>query len=143
MAAIEFFTEGISFRLPHPKTTSQWIKAVIKMEDKKLSHLNFIFCSEDYLLSINQRYLNHSTLTDIVTFDNADEEGEAIEGDVFISVPRVKSNSSDLNTDFDEEMHRVIIHGVLHLMGYSDKSAKQKVQMRKKEDAYLSLRIKS
>ncbi|HEX8037770.1 MAG TPA: rRNA maturation RNase YbeY [Chryseosolibacter sp.] len=142
MAAIEFFTEDTSFRLSHPKTTSQWIKAVIKKEKKELTHLNFIFCSEDYLLSINQRYLNHTTLTDIVTFDNSDGEG-SLEGDVFISVPRVKSNSSELNTDFDEEMHRVIIHGVLHLIGYSDKSAKEKAQMRKKEDAYLSLRRKS
>ncbi len=139
MATIAFFPEDISFTLPHPRKTSQWIKLVIKREKKDLTHLNFIFCSDERLLIINQQYLRHKTLTDIITFNNAEDNG-TLEGDIFISVERVQANSSELKTDFDEELHRVIIHGVLHLIGYSDKSPKQKSEMRKKEDAYLSLR---
>jgi probable rRNA maturation factor len=139
MARIDFFTQDISFRLPKPAKTRLWIKHVIALEKKDLVHLNYIFCSDLYLLGINKQYLNHRTLTDIVTFDTGEGKNQ-IEGDIFISIERIAANAAELGTTFDEELHRVLIHGVLHLVGYSDNSARHKSQMRKKEDAYLSLR---
>jgi rRNA maturation RNase YbeY len=141
MAAIDFFIQDISFKIPKPRKTRQWILEAIAREKKQIEHLNYIFCSDAYLLSMNEQYLNHKTLTDIITFDNSEKKG-VIEGDVFISIERVKANADELSTEFDDELHRVIIHGVLHLIGYSDKSAVGKAHMRKKEDAYLSLRKK-
>ncbi len=138
MAAVEFFNQGISFKLSNSRKTKSWIRKVIGLESKKLEHLNYIFCSDQSLLSINQQYLNHDTFTDIITFDNSDDS-ESIEGDIYISVERVRENAAELKTDFEEELHRVLIHGVLHLIGYGDKSAREKSTMRKKEDAYLSL----
>ncbi|MEX1240384.1 MAG: rRNA maturation RNase YbeY [Cyclobacteriaceae bacterium] len=139
MADVEFFNQDTTFKLPRPRKTKQWIRDVVSGEKKQLAHLNYIFCTDEYLLSINRQYLKHETLTDIITFDNS-EEGGVIEGDIFISIERVRANASGLKTDFDEELHRVLIHGVLHLSGYSDKSTRDKSRMRKKEDAYLSLR---
>ena len=139
MGAIRFFSQDIEFKISEPVTTRSWIKKVIAREHRKLGNLNYIFCSDSYLLSINQQYLNHQTLTDIITFDNRESEID-IEGDIFISIERVAENASKLNTDPDEELHRVIIHGVLHLCGYGDKSPAEKSAMRKREDAYLSLR---
>jgi len=139
MPAIEFFAQDIPFKLPHPSKTRRWIQEVIQREGHSLNHLNFIFCSDAYLLEMNQQYLNHNTLTDIITFDNSEEEG-SIEGDIFISVERVRENAASIGVSFDDELHRVIIHGVLHLLGYPDKSAAEKTRMRKKEDACLSLR---
>ena len=139
MAAINFFSEEIPFKLPHPRKTSNWIKQCIKKEKKILVSLNFIFCPDNYLRAINIQYLNHKAFTDIVTFDQS--EGEGIHGDIFISLDRVKENAIKFNASFDNELHRVIIHGVLHLIGYSDKSDRSKSIMRKKEDAYLSLNL--
>lgn len=142
MAAVEFFCQDISFKLPQPRKTTRWIRAVIDREGWELNHLNFIFCSDSYLLTINQRFLHHETFTDIITFDNG-EGTKALEGDIFISIERVTENAGKLQTGFDEELHRVMVHGVLHLVGYSDKTLEQKTEMRKKEDAYLSLRKKA
>lgn len=139
MAQVDFFCQDISFKLPRPRKASHWISEVIKREGKTLAHLSYIFCSDAYLLEINQQYLNHDTFTDIITFDNS-EDADLIEGDIFISIERVKANALELGTTFDSELHRVLIHGVLHLVGYADKSPRQKSEMRKKEDAYLSLR---
>lgn len=139
MAAINFFTQDIPFKIPHPVKTRKWIREVIVREKHRLVQLNYIFCSDDYLLAINQQYLRHKTLTDIITFDHREAAGD-IEGDIFISVERVKANALELGVDFDVELHRVIIHGVLHLAGHKDKSREQKLRMRKKEEAYLSLR---
>jgi len=138
MPVIQFFQEKIRFKLPHPRKTSQWILNVVKLEDHKPAEINFIFCSDQYLKTINLEYLAHNTLTDIITFDYSDVSG--IQGDVFISIQRVKENAEKFGTSLDEEVHRVMVHGVLHLMGYSDKSKSAKALMRKKEDAYLSLR---
>lgn len=138
MSSIHFFSEGIKFKLPQPRKTSTWIKAVISSEHKILSLLNYVFCSDEYLRSINVQYLNHTTYTDIVTFDNS-EIDEFIEGDIFISIDRVQDNALKFNRPFQEELHRVIIHGVLHLIGYSDKGERNKALMRKKEEACLSL----
>lgn len=139
MATIDFFSQDIPFKLSTPRKTKRWIQDVILQEKKELVHLNYIFCSDEYLLTINEQYLNHTTLTDIITFDNS-EEKEEIEGDVYISIERVRSNAEELQTDFDEEVHRVLIHGVLHLLGYGDKTKEEISLMREKEDAYLSLR---
>lgn len=138
MPSIQFFEQDITFQLPEPEQTRQWILDVILRENHQLKHLNYIFCSDDYLAEINQEYLNHDTYTDIVTFDNSDDE--SIEGDIFISIDRVRENARDLQTDFDKELHRVIIHGVLHLLGYRDETKAEEELMRKTEDAYLSLR---
>jgi probable rRNA maturation factor len=139
MAAINFFSHDVIFNLPKPKKTSSWIKRAIKNEGSVVGQLNFIFCSDSYLLTLNLQYLNHQTYTDIITFDTS-EDNEALEGDIFISIDRVRENAEKFNKTFMEELHRVIIHGVLHLLGYSDKSERKKREMRKKEDAYLSLR---
>ncbi len=138
MATIHFFSEEIDFQLKKPAKSKQWIKSVIKAEGCELESLNFIFCSDDYLLSKNIEYLNHHTLTDIITFDT--RESESIEGDIFISIERVMDNAEKLGIQFQDELDRVIIHGVLHLIGYSDKGNEQKKLMREKEDSYLSLR---
>ena len=139
MPSIKFFTEDIDFKLPHPRKTSSWIKSTIQKEKQVLTSLNYIFCSDEYLFSINVEYLNHKTYTDIITFDMSEGSG-SIEGDIFISIERVKENAEELEVPFEVELHRVIIHGALHLIGYSDKTSTQKSTMRKKEDAYLSLR---
>ncbi len=139
MAAVEFFYEDIDFKVPKPTKTRKWVRLVIEREEKSLSHLNYIFCSDEYLHSLNQQYLNHDTLTDIITFDQS-ETPDQIEGDIFISVDRVRQNANDLGIPFAHELDRVIVHGILHLLGYRDKSAAEKEVMREKEDAYLSLR---
>lgn len=137
-SSIRFFNQGSSFRLPHPRKTQNWIKAVVEKEGCQLGELNYVFCSDKYLLGINKRFLNHDTYTDIITFGMA--EGSLIEGEIYISVPRVRENAKTQGTTFQDEMDRVIIHGVLHLVGYSDKTPRKKALMRKKEDACLSLR---
>jgi len=139
MSSIRFFKEKTKYSLPHPRKTSRWVKESVGREEKRLEELNFIFCSDAFLLEINNQFLNHDTYTDIVTFDNSDGSG-AIEGDIYISTERVAENALKFGVPFDIEMHRVMIHGVLHLIGYSDKNPAQKEAMRKKEDAYLSLR---
>lgn len=138
MPSVQFFEEDVSFQLPNEELVSTWIDRIIESEGYSLQELNFIFCSDDYLHKINLDYLKHDTLTDIVTFDNSDEEKE-IEGDIFISIDRVKDNAKDQSVSFDEELQRVIIHGVLHLLGYGDKTEEEKKQMREKEEGCLSL----
>ena len=136
---IHFFAEDIVFKPLHPRKTSLWIKRAIEKEAHNLDTLNYIFCSDAYLLEMNQEYLSHKTYTDIITFDNSDEE-KLINGDIFISIERVRENAEKFDTTFEQELHRVMIHGVLHLMGYKDKTPEEKSTMRKKEEAYLSLR---
>lgn len=138
-SGIYFFCEDISFRPPSLKSTRSWLNNVASAEDRIIGGLNYIFCSDPYLLKINQDYLGHDSLTDIVTFDNA-EAGDVIEGDIYISVDRVKDNADIFKVSFERELHRVMVHGVLHLMGYQDKTARQKATMRKKESDYLSLK---
>lgn len=136
---IHFFYEDVTFRLHGSRETKAWIKRVIEVEKKNLVELNFIFCSDSMLSQINLQYLQHNTLTDIITFSNG-VDPSLIEGDIYISVDRVKENALNYNASFDNELKRVMIHGVLHLIGYSDKTQQQKSIMRKKEDACLSLR---
>ncbi|GAB3542123.1 rRNA maturation RNase YbeY [Pontibacter brevis] len=136
---IEFFSEDIEFELNNPEQVSEWIATVIEHHEQELSNLTYVFCSDEYLHQMNVEYLDHDTLTDIITFNNADEEG-IIEGDIFISVDRVRDNSADMGTSFEDELHRVIIHGVLHLIGFGDKTEEEEALMRKQEDSSLSLR---
>ena len=138
MPAINFFSEKIRFKLSNSKKTASWIKSVIKNEKCVLNSLNYIFCSDEYLKEINAQYLGHNTYTDIVTFNNNPSKGE-LEGELYISVDRVRDNAKTFKSDFQSEMHRVIIHGVLHLIGFNDKSKREKAVMREKEDTYLSL----
>ena len=138
MPVIQFFQEEIRFKLSSPRKSTRWILNVVKSENNQVAGINFIFCSDRYLKTINVEYLAHDTFTDVITFDYSDESG--IQGDVFISIERVRENAQKFRTDVDEEVHRVMVHGVLHLLGYKDKSKTSKALMRKKEDAYLSLR---
>lgn len=136
---INFFNEDISYNLKQKNAVRFWIRSVIHQEGFTLQELNFIFCSDNYLLNINQQFLKHNTYTDIVTFDNASEQGIII-GDIFISIDRIKENASAFNVMTTSELHRVIIHGTLHLLGYKDKTKADKALMTQKEDQYLSAR---
>ena len=131
---IEFHFE-IKFTLNNQRELHRWIEEVIISENKILGDLNYIFCSDEYLLEKNIKYLKHDNLTDIITFNFC--EGEIINSDIMISIDRVKENSTIFENTFLDELHRVMIHGVLHLIGYDDKNKKEKQIMRDKEDFYL------
>jgi len=139
MPAISFFTESVTYNLPQKLKVKKWIKATIEKEGFELQELNFIFCSDDYLLGINQQYLNHYTYTDIITFDNSDEEKQIV-SDIFISIERVKENAKTFKTNEFDEVCRIMIHGTLHLLGYKDKGKAAKTLMTQKEDEYLGYR---
>src|ERR1035437_8946806 len=134
-ATISYYAENISFRLRNKKIISNWINEVVFLEQKKLQAVSFIFCDDKYLLKLNQRYLKHETLTDIITFDY--NENDNISGDIFISIERVKENAKNFNNLFYDELHRVMIHGILHLMGNKDKKNSERLAMRAKEDECL------
>lgn len=135
---LEFFYEETPDLNLNYNTYSNWIQSIVSKYKVELTHLNYVFCSDEYLLQINIEQLNHDYYTDIITFDLSEEEGK-IEGDIFISVDRVKDNASQNNTELNNELNRVISHGLLHLIGYKDKEAEEKNDMRKNEDACLSL----
>ncbi|MGN7890471.1 rRNA maturation RNase YbeY [Dyadobacter endophyticus] len=135
---VSFFSEDIDFKVVNPLKTKKWIKNASFSEGYEVSQLNYIFCSDEYLLEINKQYLDHDYFTDIITFDNSEEDKE-LEGDIYISVDRVRDNAETFHTDFDSEMRRVLIHGLLHLVGYEDSSEALKTAMRAKEDEYLRL----
>ena len=136
---IHFFPEDISFILKEKNKVRNWIRNTIRSEGKKLRELNLIFCSDTYLLEINKQYLDHDTFTDIVTFDNS-ESPELIIGDIFISIDRIRENAAKYKVAEKDELHRVIIHGTLHLIGYKDKTKPDKSLMTEKEDQHLALR---
>ncbi len=136
---INFFTEDISFNLKQKGLVRTWIRNTIIAEKHRLRLLNFIFCSDSYLLNINQKYLKHDTYTDIITFDNSEVKQE-IAGDIFISLERIRENAKELDVNEKDELHRVMIHGTLHLLGYPDKGKSAKALMTEKEDLYLSER---
>ena len=137
--AIEFFSEDTQFNLPANSYHRLWIESVIKLHGFTAGEINLIYCSDDYLLKMNTETLNHDFFTDILTFDNSTSDKE-ISGDLFISIDRVKENAESLHAKFDDELDRVMIHGILHLCGYDDKDEKQKEEIRKREDECLSLR---
>ncbi|NML66917.1 rRNA maturation RNase YbeY [Hymenobacter sp. RP-2-7] len=137
---IEFIVEDVAdFFLHDAEDLVAWIERIAVVHEYRIAQLTFIFCSDEYLHKLNVEYLNHDTLTDIITFDNADD-ADVLEGDIFISVERVQDNAKDLTISFRDELHRVMIHGVLHLLGYHDKDLLSQTAMRRKEDYCLSLR---
>jgi probable rRNA maturation factor len=137
MPGINFFTEEITFKVPLPRKTAMWLEKIARSEKRKIESLSYIFCSEEYLLSLNKQYLRHSTYTDILSFDFS--EGDSIQGEIYISVPRVRENAKAFEQPFTRELRRVISHGLLHFLGYRDKTNQEKAQMRIKEEACLSL----
>ena len=132
---INYFFEEIDKVEIHSKT-SEWLKNLIQTENKKLGEINYIFCDDDYLLKVNQDYLDHDYYTDIITFDYV--KGKIISGDIFVSLPRILDNASTLSQNFESELNRVLCHGILHLCGYKDKTEEEKSQMRAKEDFYIN-----
>jgi probable rRNA maturation factor len=133
---IEFFYEG-DFKLSSLDDYSHWINRVILSEEALLGNLNYIFCEDKYLLKINQKHLNHNTFTDIITFDYS--EGQVVSGDIFISTERVKDNAGIFGITFQEELLRVMVHGILHLLGYNDKTKDEVIVMRNKEEEKVKL----
>ncbi|MDQ7947216.1 MAG: rRNA maturation RNase YbeY [Pedobacter sp.] len=138
MAKISFFSEDTSYQLRHKTILKNWITAAIVAEGFQLDQLNFILCSDAYLLRINQDYLQHDDYTDVITFDNS-EALKIIVGDIFISIDRIKENAATFNVPFLRELCRVMIHGTLHLLGYKDKAKADKLTMTAKEDEYLGM----
>lgn len=136
--SIQFDTEELSFQLDRPDDIASWIKVVIETHHGRLGQLQYVFCSDTYLHKLNVEHLKHDTLTDIITFPY--QEPPVVEGDIFISVDRVRENAELAGTFFLDELHRVIIHGVLHLLGYADKSHQEQQIMRSLEDKALELR---
>lgn len=135
---IVFFNEDINFKFQGKNIFKAWLKKVAEKEGFKVKNLNYIFCSDNYLHKINMEYLDHDTYTDIITFDNSEDES-IIEGDIFISIERVTENSQNLNTVFEDELKRVIVHGLLHLCGYDDHTPEDKTEMRRLESEYISI----
>jgi probable rRNA maturation factor len=125
------------FYFPQRTEVKQFIRKLIKNENKQLNHINFVFCDDDYLLEVNQTYLNHNTLTDIITFELSGV-GDPLLSDIFISIERIKENAHQLGIPVLHELLRVMFHGVLHLCGYKDKSSADKTSMTGKEDYYLN-----
>jgi len=136
--SISFESEAISFELEYPNLVQDWIQHAITNEDKVAGEISYIFCSDEYLHKINLEHLQHDTLTDIITFNYCADD--LINSDIFISLDRVKENAGLFKTSFENELSRVMIHGILHLVGYDDKTDEDKVLMRSKEDFYLTLR---
>ena len=136
MPKINFFTEEIKYTLKQKTKIRLWIATTIKEEGYVLEELNFILCSDEYLLRINKDYLQHDDYTDVITFDNA-EQLKTIVGDIFISIDRIKENAKQFKSNTETELCRVMIHGTLHLLGYKDKTKAAKTEMTAKEDFYL------
>ena len=135
---IRYFCEDIRFTYKNKLANNRWLKMVAGSEIRKIGDINVIFCSDNYILDVNMKYLQHDYFTDIITFDYC--EGKVLSGDLFISVDSVRENSIEFGTDFEEELHRVIVHGVLHLIGYDDHTEEDKKVMRQKENYYLQMR---
>ena len=133
------FNYETEFELEDELKVSQWISETITTENCKEGEINFIFCSDDYLHKLNVSFLNHDTLTDIISFDYS--VGKELHGDIYISIDRVKDNANKFSVSFNDEITRVMVHGILHYCGFKDKSDKDKLVMRSKEDYYLTTRL--
>lgn len=134
---ISYFSENIEFTFRQKSRTSKWLRLVSESEIRRAGDINVIFCSDNYILEMNQKYLQHDYFTDIITFDYC--EGDKLSGDLFISIDSVRENAITYGEEFSRELSRVIVHGVLHLIGYDDHSPEDQKVMRQKEDYYLSL----
>lgn len=137
--SVHFYKEDVRFRLSNKEELTQWILKAIRKEGFRPGSLNIIFCSDRHLRKMNKKYLQHDYNTDIITFDLTDDPS-VVNGELYISTDRVQHNGVQYGTGFRDELHRVIIHGVLHLCGYSDKSALKQQEMRRREDHFLSRR---
>lgn len=138
---IEFHAEDIDLPSSLSDAYKVWLQKIITNEGFELLHINYIFCSDEYLLEVNKTYLDHDYYTDIITFDNSDEE-QFIESDIFISLERVAENAKQLGIEFEQELKRVMAHGVLHLCGYGDKTEEEAQLMREKENGAIVLFVK-
>lgn len=137
---IRYYKEDIKFELKAKALNNKWLKFVAESEIRKIGDINIIFCSDNYILDVNMRYLQHDYFTDIITFDYC--EKNILSGDLFISIDSVRENAVYYGTDFIEELNRVMVHGILHLIGYDDHSEEEISQMRAKENYYLELKKK-
>ena len=135
---ISYFFQDTDFVYKNRRFNNRWIRLTAESEIKRLGDINIIFCSDNQILDINLKYLQHDYYTDIITFDYSEEN--TISGDLFISVDSVRENAKEYGTEFDDELHRVIIHGILHLLGYDDHTENDIKLMRLKEDYYLEVR---
>lgn len=135
---ISYYFQDTDFKFRDRRRTNEWLKLAAESEIRRIGYISIIFCSDNYVLDINQKYLQHDYFTDIITFDYC--EGDRLSGDLFISVDSVRENSVEFGTEFKDELDRVIIHGLLHLVGYDDHTEKDIKLMRSKENYYLSLR---
>ena len=131
------FNYELEFTLENETVIADWLSKVIISENKKEGDINYIFCDDDYLLEINQQYLDHDTLTDIISFDYS--VGNELHGDIFISIDRVRENAEDFNVSFEDELKRVMVHGVLHYCGFKDKTDEDENTMRLKEDQKIKM----
>lgn len=135
---VSYFTEDSDFVFKGKLLNNRWLKMVAESEIKRIGDISIIFCSDNYILDVNIKYLQHDYFTDIITFDYC--EGQKLSGDLFISIDSVRENALYYGTEFEDELNRVIVHGVLHLIGYDDHSEEDQITMRSKEDYYLELR---
>lgn len=131
------FNYETNFNLDNEEAIATWLKNVIASENKKEGEINYIFCDDEYLHKINVEYLDHDTLTDIISFDYS--MGNELHGDIFVSVERVKDNAADFDVSFEEELKRVLVHGILHYCGYKDKGEAEELLMRGKEDEKIAM----
>lgn len=139
-ASINFFSEDIDFELSNKDLVVSWLKGIAVRHGFSISEMNYVFVSDEYLLVMNKEHLDHDTYTDILTFPLMDPDSKELTGDIFISLDRVKDNADQFNVSFEDELHRVMAHGLLHLVGIDDKDEAAKAEMRKEEDFALSLR---
>jgi len=145
---VYFHQEDVTYSLKKSTRLKSWIQGIIKLEKKKTGTINFIFCSDEYLLALNQQYLKHNYYTDVIAFDQSADK-QAISGDIYISIDRVKENAikhakqttNNRIQTTDKELHRVMVHGVLHLLGYNDKKISSRKLMKMKEDEYLKMKM--
>ena len=135
---VSYFQEDIRFELKGKALNNRWLKMVAESEIKKLGPLSIIFCSDNYILDINIKYLQHDYFTDIITFDYC--EGDLVSGDLFISIDSVRENALHYGVRFEDELDRVMVHGLLHLIGYDDHTSEETAVMRQKEDYYISIK---
>ena len=134
---IKYFSEGVKFEFKEKLADRRWLRFAAEAESKRIGDVNIIFCSDPYILDVNIKYLGHDYFTDIITFDYV--EGDTLSGDLFISVDSVRENASFYGAEFPVELRRVMVHGLLHLIGYDDHTPEDQKTMRSKEDYYLSL----
>lgn len=140
--AIHFFSEEIEFTLREKQNRKRWLKKIATNAGFKIKELNYVFCSDEYLYQMNRDYLKHDSYTDIITFDNSEKKGD-IEGDIFVSIDRVRENAKTHTQEVETEMNRVLAHGLLHLMGYKDKTQEEVALMRLKEEESIKLYVLS